>query len=61
MEAELLQLAVAELPNIVAGVKDLFAKNNPDAPPVTDAQVFAALNSAYLSSLAKDDDLLSKG
>ena len=61
MEQQLIALAVQELPTIVAGVKALFVKNNPDVPPPTDAQVFAALNSAYLSSLAKDDAILNKG
>jgi hypothetical protein len=61
MEEALIQLAVAELPNIVGGIKALFKKQNPDAPPVTDAQVFAALNNAYFSSLAKDDAILNQG
>lgn len=61
MDQLLLQLAIQETPNIIASVKDLFAKQNPTAPPLTDAQVFAALNTAYFSSLAKDDAILNQG
>ncbi len=61
MQEQLIQLAVQEMPSVIAGIKELFKKNNPDAPPVTDAQVFAALNTAYLTSLAKDDAILNQG
>lgn len=61
MEQLLLSFAIKETPALIAGLKDLFHKQNPDAPPVTDAQVFAALNSAYLTSLAKDDAILGRG
>lgn len=61
MNPLLLQLAVKETPAIIAGLKALFHKENPDAPPVTDEQVFAALNNAYFASLAKDDAILDKG
>jgi hypothetical protein len=61
MNPLLLQLAIQETPAIIAGLKALFKKQNPDAPLVTDAQVFAALNNAYFSSLAKDDAILNQG
>lgn len=61
MNPLLLQLAIQETPGIIAALKELFKKQNPEAPPVTDVQVFAALNNAYFSSLAKDDAILDKG
>jgi hypothetical protein len=57
----LLTLAIQETPTIISGIKTLFAQKNPTAPPLTDSQVFAALNAAYLSSLAKDDAILNHG
>lgn len=51
----LLQLAIKEAPAAITLLKNLFAKDHPDAPFVTDEQVAAAYMSAFTSSLLKDD------
>lgn len=50
----LVVLAIQETPAIIATVKSLFAKQNPDAPEPTDAEVIAAYQNALQSSLDKD-------
>jgi hypothetical protein len=54
MNEALIQLAIQETPAIVAIVRGLFAKQNPGAPLPSDAEVIAAYESAFRSSLAKD-------
>ena len=55
----LLQLAITEAPNVIALLKDAFKKSNPGDPEPTDAEVIAAYNSAFASSIAKDDAWLA--
>lgn len=55
----LIQLAIAQLPSIIAAIKDRFRKQDPTAPVPTDAEVMAAFESAYQSSLAKDEAWLA--
>jgi hypothetical protein len=50
----LLQLALQETPAIIAMLRQAFQKQNPDAPLPSDAEVIAAYESAFRSSLAKD-------
>lgn len=59
MNEALIQLAIQETPAIVAIVRGLFAKQNPGAPLPSDAEVIAAYESAFRSSLAKDEAWLS--
>jgi hypothetical protein len=59
MNEQLLQLAIQETPAIVALLRGMFAKQNPDAPQPSDAEVIAAYESAFLSSVAKDDRWLA--
>lgn len=54
MVAPLVSLAIKELPGIIRLVRELRVKQQPTEPPPTDAEVIAALNSAYESSKAKD-------
>lgn len=56
----LVLLAIQETPAIIATIKDLFAKQNPDAPQPTDAEVIAAYQQALQSSLDKDAAWLSQ-
>lgn len=55
----LVRAAIEALPNVVSGIKAVFARTNPDAAPPSDADVIAALNGAYSRSLAKDDAWLA--
>ena len=48
-------LIIQELPTIVQAIKDLFHKNNPGAPPLTDEEVHDAFTVAVSSTIAKDD------
>ena len=54
MNAQLIAIALQETPAIIASLKSLFVAQNPTAPVPTDAEVIAAYNSAFISSLAKD-------
>lgn len=55
MKEQLLTLAIQEAPAIIAGLRALFHQAHPDAPEPTEAEVIAAFNAAFISSLAKDD------
>lgn len=54
MNPELVNLAIQEVPGVIALLKSVFAKTNPDAPTPTNEDVIAAYQSALASSLAKD-------
>lgn len=56
---QLVTLAMEEAPEVIAFLKDAFAKKNPDAPLPTDEEVIAAYQQAFASSIAKDDDWLA--
>jgi hypothetical protein len=49
------QTVVTLLPSIIELVKSFHASANPGAPPVTDADVIAALHSAVATSIATDE------
>lgn len=51
----LILLAIKEAPSVIAFLKIQFAKANPEAPMPTDAEVITAYESAFASSIAKDD------
>jgi hypothetical protein len=55
----LVAIAVNEAPLLIGYLKLLFKKANPDAPEPTDAEVIAAYESAFRSSVAKDDTWLA--
>lgn len=55
----LIALAIQEAPGIIALLKDAFKRDNPDAPVPTDEEVIAAYESAFRSSLAKDEAWLA--
>lgn len=55
----LVRAAIEALPAVVHGIKSLFTRTNPDLPEPTDAEVFAAFNEAYASSLRLDDAWLA--
>jgi hypothetical protein len=47
--------ALGSLPAILALIRERRTAEDPNAPPVTDADVFAGLAFAVASSVAKDD------
>jgi hypothetical protein len=59
MQGAILALLNAVLPQLIATIKEKFAKQNPDAPPITDEQVHAAVLTWLAGTLAKDDAIIS--
>lgn len=59
MNQQLLAIALQEAPAVITWLADAFRKKNPDAPQPTEAEVIAAWNLAFISSLAKDDAWLA--
>jgi len=55
MDVNITGLVTASMPAILALLQARHHDANPDAPPLTDAQVFAALHDAVLQTVAKDD------
>jgi hypothetical protein len=51
----LLAVALQQAPAIIAMLQKLFHKANPNEPEPTEAEVIAAYNLAFISSLARDD------
>ena len=54
MTPALIAIAIQETPAVIAFLRDAFSKRHPDQPPPTDAEVIAAYEQAFQSSLAKD-------
>ena len=52
-------VALENLPAIIASLRDVFVKRNPDAPVPSDAEVIQAYQEALASSLAKDAEWLA--
>ena len=59
MKEQLIQLAIEEAPAIIAYLKLQFGKKNPDAPQPGDAEVIEAYESAFRSSVARDERWLA--
>lgn len=55
VQKQLVDLAISELPSIVALLRERFSKANPGAAPLTSDEVIAGLDAACVSSLAKDE------
>jgi hypothetical protein len=58
MNQQLIQVAVTMVPSIIDWLREAFRKENPTLPQPTDAEIIAAYNVAFVSSLAKDDTWL---
>ena len=52
---QLVTIAIQELPAVISAFVSLFRSRNPDVPLPTSEQIIAAYQSAYLSSVAKDE------
>ena len=59
IDPRFINIAIEELPSVIEYLKSLFAKRDPSLPALTDEQVVALFNSAYLASLATDDKWLA--
>lgn len=55
----LLSLAIQQVPDIIALLRAAFVTQNPNLPEPTDAELIAAYQSAFVSSLARDDQWLA--
>ena len=51
----IVQLILHEIPTIIQAIKDRRAAADPGAPPLTSAEVLAAFEDAFTSSIAKDE------
>lgn len=49
------QLVISEAPAIIAFAQGLFKAKNPDLPVPTSAEVIAAYETVFVSSVAKDE------
>lgn len=59
MNEKLITLAIQQAPAIIAGLQALFRQSNPPGTPEpTEAEVMAAFNAAFISSLARDEQWL---
>ncbi len=52
-------VALENLPAIIASLRDVFVKRNPDAPVPSDAEVIQAYQEALAASLAVDAEWLA--
>lgn len=59
MKNQLITLAIQETPQLIEGLKSLFHRKNPTEPVPTSEEVIDAFNSAFASSLAKDEAWLA--
>ena len=59
MRDQLVAIAIQQVPTLIDLIKKAYKKANPDAPALTEAEVFAAFNQAFISSLVKDDAWLA--
>ncbi len=59
MNPNLLNVAIAEAPAIFDFLRTAFAKAHPGDPEPTDAEVIAAYEAAFASSIAKDEAWLA--
>jgi hypothetical protein len=59
MGTQLTTIAIENLPAIIEVLRGLFHRSNPGAPSPTDADVIAAYQAAFASSIAKDDAWLA--
>lgn len=59
LDPRLLTVALDLAPEVITLIKAAFVTRHPDAPALTDAAVIAGLQTAFVSSLAKDDNWLA--
>lgn len=59
MNQQLIALAIQEVPGVIALLRGALKKTVPGAPVPTEAEVMAAFNAAFFSSLARDDQWIA--
>lgn len=59
MNPALIQIAIQEAPLVIELLRALLKRKDPTAPTPTDAEVIAAWQNSFISSLAKDDAWLN--
>jgi hypothetical protein len=59
LDPRLVNVAIEELPAMIAWIREAFHNKHPDAPVPSSAEVIAANQQAYESDLAKDDAYLN--
>jgi hypothetical protein len=59
MGALLVNVAIQELPSLIAFFKEAFAQEHPEQPEPTEAEIVAAFQQACASSLARDAQWLA--
>jgi hypothetical protein len=59
MDRRIIQYALDFLPELIGYLRDLFMRDNPDAPEPTDEDIIIAFNNAFAASLAKDEAWLA--
>ncbi len=59
IDPRLINVAIEELPAIIAWLRSAFQNRHPDAPVPTSEEIIAAYESAYQTSLATDDAILA--
>lgn len=60
VDPRLIQIAIESAPSVIALMKGLFHKANPNDPIPTDEEVIAAEHVAIEQSLARDADILRR-
>ena len=61
MNPAILQLITTMLPEFFALIREKRAKDDPNAPPITDEQIHAAMLMWLAGTVAKDDAIINRG
>ena len=59
MNQKLIDVAIAEVPAIIEWFRNAFEHKHPTDPPPSSENIIAAYQSAFLSSIAKDEAWLA--
>lgn len=59
LDPRLVQVAITLIPSVIDWIREAFKNQHPDAPVPTSEDVIAAYESAFASSIAKDEAWLA--